>query len=942
MQHVLAIDQGTSGTKAIVVDESGRVVSIAEVAVRPEYLPGGGVEQDPEALFDSVVNAGRQALAQAGVPVAAVAVANQGETVLAWDRDTGRPLTPAVVWQDRRAESICASLTASADTVAQRTGLVLDPYFSAPKMAWIRANMTAAGVVTTTDTWLVHRLCGAFVTDASTASRSLLIALDSVAWDDELLGLFGLTGEALPEIVGSDQIVGSTDVFGPTIPVAGLIVDQQAALLAESCLKPGDAKCTFGTGAFLLAQLGGNPARSTSGLTTSVAWRLREDTSYCVDGQVYTAASAVRWAVDLGLVPAADQIDAVAADSSDGVLCVPALAGLAAPWWDSAAAASFTGMTLSQRPRTVGPRTAGGHRRTGRRAGRPRRHGSGSAVDPAAGGRRAHPLRRTHAGTGRPGPHPRRRLPVAARHGPRRRRVRAVGPRAGHRRGRSGRNVDARTHLRTRVACRPCRRVSGAMDARGGIGSGREGDNDPMSGTSDVCDVIVVGGGIVGCAIARALAGTNLSVTLLEARDDVGDGTSKANTALLHTGYDASPGTLESRLVARGYELLGDYAEQTGIPVERTGALLVAWTDEERDALPGLKDKAERNFYHQCEIVTADEVYRRVPDLGPGALAGLTVPGEAIICTWTTNLALATDAVARGARLLCGARVTGAVTGDGHTTLQTTRGDVQGRWVINAAGLGADYLDAEFGHHRFTVTPRRGELLVFDKLTRPMVPCIVLAVPSSRGKGVLVSPTIYGNVMVGPTSENLEDRTATGTSEEGFEFLLSKGRALMPSLFDEEITATYAGLRAAIDRDDYLIDVDAQARYLLVGGIRSTGLTSGMAIAEYLMGLLDDAGLDVTERPDLPAPPRMPNLGEVGVRPYQDAERIAADPEYGRIVCFCERVTAGEIRDAFQSPVPPADLDGLRRRTRVMNGRCQGFYCGAHTRALLDARGGAR
>ena len=463
-----------------------------------------------------------------------------------------------------------------------------------------------------------------------------------------------------------------------------------------------------------------------------------------------------------------------------------------------------------------------------------------------------------------------------------------------------------------------------------------------MSDTFDDVDVIVVGGGIVGSAIARALAGTHLSVTLVEARNDVGDGTSKANTALLHTGYDASPGTLESRLVARGYELLGEYAEQTGIPVERTGALLVAWSDEELDALPGLKQKAERNFYHHCEIVDADEVYRRVPDLGPGVLGGLTVPGESIICTWTTNLALATDAVARGARLVRGARVTGAVVGDGRTTLQTTRGDISGRWVINAAGLGADYLDAEFGHHRFTVTPRRGELLVFDKLTRPMVPCIVLAVPSSRGKGVLVSPTIYGNVMVGPTSENLEDRTATGTSEEGFEFLVSKGRALMPSLFDEEVTATYAGLRAAIDRDDYLIDVDAQARYMLVGGIRSTGLTSGMAIAEYVTGLLAEAGLDVTERSDLPPLPKMPNIGEAYIRPFQDADRIAADPEYGRIVCFCERVTAGEIRDTFESPIPPVDLDGLRRRTRVMNGRCQGFYCGAHTGVLLDAGGGTR
>ena len=454
---------------------------------------------------------------------------------------------------------------------------------------------------------------------------------------------------------------------------------------------------------------------------------------------------------------------------------------------------------------------------------------------------------------------------------------------------------------------------------------------------ADIRDVIVVGAGIVGSAIARDLAGTGLTVTLVEGRDDVGDGTSKANTALLHTGFDAPPGTLESQLVARGYQLLGDYATQTGIPVERTGALLVAWTDEEVQALPGLRDKAERNGYHACEIVDAAEVYRRVPELGDGALAGLTVPGEAIICTWTTNLALATEAVQRGADLRRGAAVTDVLPHSGYTTLVTADGDIHGRWIINAAGLGADHLDNRLGYDRFTVTPRRGELLVFDKLTRPMVPCIVLAVPSSRGKGVLVSPTIYGNVMVGPTSENLEDRSATGTSEEGFEFLVSKGRALMPTLFDEEVTASYAGLRAAIDHDDYLIDVDATQQYVLVGGIRSTGLTAGMAIAEHVMGLLADAGLDLTPRAELPPAPQMPNLGEAFLRPYQDTDRIAADPEYGRIVCFCERVSAGEIRDTFTSPIPPADLDGLRRRTRVLNGRCQGFYCGANTKALLQS-----
>jgi glycerol kinase len=351
MTHVLAIDQGTSGTKAIVVDDAGQVVSIAEVALRPEYLPGGGVEQDPEALWNSVVDAGRRALDEAGVPVAAVALANQGETVLAWDRRTGRPLTPAIVWQDRRAESICTDLAGSAAAVAAKTGLVLDPYFSAPKMAWIREHLTRDGVVTTTDTWLLHRLCGAFVTDVSTASRSLLLDLDTTSWDPELAELFGLGAEDLPALVDCDYVAGETDVFGPpSIPVAGLIVDQQAALLAESCLEAGSAKCTFGTGAFLLAQLGEHPGRSKAGLTTSVAWRLQERTSYCVDGQVYTAASAVRWAIELGLVTAANQLDAVSAsagDSSGGVLCVPALAGLAAPWWDAAATASFTGMTLS-------------------------------------------------------------------------------------------------------------------------------------------------------------------------------------------------------------------------------------------------------------------------------------------------------------------------------------------------------------------------------------------------------------------------------------------------------------------------------------------------------------------------------------------------------------------------------------------------------------------
>ena len=454
-------------------------------------------------------------------------------------------------------------------------------------------------------------------------------------------------------------------------------------------------------------------------------------------------------------------------------------------------------------------------------------------------------------------------------------------------------------------------------------------------------DVVVIGAGIVGSAIARELAGCELSVALLEARDDVGDGTSKANTAILHTGFDAKPGTLESRMVSRGYAMLSEYARHTGIPVERTGAVLVAWDDEQLDALPGLADKAVANGYEKCEIIDAAAVYDMLPHLGDGVRGGLTVPDESIICTWTVNLALATDAVNRGARLLTGHRVEAVDVGD-VTALHTSAGEVTARWVVNAAGLGADVIDAMLGHNRFTVTPRRGELIVYDKLARPLVDRIVLPVPTSRGKGVLVSPTIYGNVMLGPTSEDLEDRTATGTSESGFDFLLEKGRALMPRLLEEEVTATYAGLRAAIDHGDYLVEADPAQRYLLVGGIRSTGLTAGMAIGEYVVERLREAGMALTVRSNLPAPPRMPNLGEAFARPYEDEAMIAADPEYGTIVCFCERVTAGELRDACTSIIPPAGLDGLRRRTRVMNGRCQGFFCGGEVQGYVDLLRGAR
>ena len=343
---VLAIDQGTSGTKAVVVD-AGEVVAVEEVPIRPQYRDGAVVEQDPRELLESVLSAGRRALERAARPVQAVALANQGESVLAWDRATGEPLTPILVWQDGRAAEVTAGLTEYADEVAARTGLALDPYFSAPKMTWLRRHLTDQGVVTTTDSWLLHHLTGAFVTDASTASRSLLTSLGGDAWDPWLVDLFGLGAESLPQVVGCDEVVGTTTAFGAPLPVAGTIVDQQAALLAQGCLAPGDSKCTLGTGAFLLAQVGPDPVRSTHGLTTSVAWRLRGRTDYCLDGQVYTLASAVRWLAELGVIGSAADLDTGAAADCGGAVFVPALAGLAAPWWRSDVQGGLHGLTLA-------------------------------------------------------------------------------------------------------------------------------------------------------------------------------------------------------------------------------------------------------------------------------------------------------------------------------------------------------------------------------------------------------------------------------------------------------------------------------------------------------------------------------------------------------------------------------------------------------------------
>jgi glycerol-3-phosphate dehydrogenase len=453
----------------------------------------------------------------------------------------------------------------------------------------------------------------------------------------------------------------------------------------------------------------------------------------------------------------------------------------------------------------------------------------------------------------------------------------------------------------------------------------------------NIYDIAIIGAGAVGSAIARELSQYDLKVVLLEANSDIGMGTSKASTAIWHTGFDATPGSLEAKLLHRSYQLMESYMPEAGIPFERIGGLLIAWNQDQLDILPKLVDKAHQNGELNVRLIGTDEVYQMEPHLGQGALGGMVVPGEGILCTFTVPLACATQAVVNGVTLKLNFRVQRIKAEDSIHIISSETESIMARWAINAAGLYSDEINNYFGYKNFKVTPRRGELIVYDKLARPLVNHVLLPVPTAITKGVLISPTIYGNILLGPTAEDLPDKTATNTSENGLQSLLEKGKKILPKLLNEEVTATYAGLRAATEHSDYQIALHADQHYICVGGIRSTGISGSLGIAEYVAELLKQGGVELKHKSEFKTI-KMPNIGEAFPRPYQNAEQIAENCVYGKIVCHCERVTLGELKDAISSDIPATSLDALRRRTRAMQGRCQGFNCQASMNVILSER----
>lgn len=438
-------------------------------------------------------------------------------------------------------------------------------------------------------------------------------------------------------------------------------------------------------------------------------------------------------------------------------------------------------------------------------------------------------------------------------------------------------------------------------------------------------DIAIIGAGVVGCAAFREFSMAGLRVALLERGADILSGASKANSALLHTGFDAVPGSLESALMREGYARYRAIHAKLGLPLLQTTAIVVAWTEADLAALPGIVARAHANGVDDVRQITADEVRAREPHLAPDLLGGVLVPGEAVIDAWSAPLAYAHQALAHGGTLLRGTAVTGGTRDGTGWLLQTSAGPLRAGVVVNCAGNQGDIVEAIARPSPFEIRPRKGQFVVLDKTAHALAHAIILPVPNERTKGVVISRTAFGNLLVGPTAEEQTDRDTATVEEEALATLVRQGARMIPALAAEPVTATYAGLRPATQFKDYQIEALAEQRWVTVGGIRSTGLTGSLGIAAYLLGLYEQ------HFGPLPPPPEpiwtpVPNLAEALPRPWQQ-------PGRDEIVCHCEMVTRAEIVAALEGPLPAGDLGGLKRRTRCMMGRCQGFYC---TRRVLE------
>ena len=446
-------------------------------------------------------------------------------------------------------------------------------------------------------------------------------------------------------------------------------------------------------------------------------------------------------------------------------------------------------------------------------------------------------------------------------------------------------------------------------------------------------DVAVIGAGVVGSLTARALTRYRLSVAVLERAEDVAMGTSKANSAIVHAGFDAPEGSNKALFNVQGNAMMEETAHELGVPFQRNGSMVLAFGPEDEEKIQELYERGQKNGVPGLCILTGDQARETEPALSPDVTAALLAPTGGIVCPYELTIAACGNAMDNGAALLTGFEVIGAErTAEGWRLSARDGRTLDARFVVNAAGLYADQVAALMGDESLHIHPRRGEYLLLDRKEGRTVSHTLFQTPSVMGKGVLVTPTVDGNLLLGPTSVDLTDKEDLSSTAEGLAQVAKLASRSVPSVALRSVITSFAGLRACEDGHDFVLRAENHALHL--AGIESPGLSAAPALAEEAVRLLGEMGCPLTPNPDFqPVRPHSPVF-----RRMDNAARAALiqqDPRYGRVVCRCETVTEGEIVAAIHQNPPARDVDGIKRRTRSGMGRCQGGFCGPQVVEIL-------
>ena len=448
-------------------------------------------------------------------------------------------------------------------------------------------------------------------------------------------------------------------------------------------------------------------------------------------------------------------------------------------------------------------------------------------------------------------------------------------------------------------------------------------------------DVAVIGAGGVGSLTARALSKYNIRVALLEKCGDMAMGATKANSAIVHAGFDALPGTLKAKLNVRGAELMHKVCGELSVPLRNNGSLVVAFSEEEKGSLDVLLERGIKNGVKELSIIGRDELKRLEPNIGDTAVGALNAPTACIVCPYELTIAAVENAVTNGVEFIRNCEVNGISFADGAFSLDTTVGEIEARYVINAAGVYSGDVAKMIGDDSVTIIPRHGDYYLLDKMSGSLVDHTIFQCPSKMGKGVLVSPTVDGNLIVGPSASDIDVKDDTATTPEGLDFIAASACKSVPSVSIRNAITSFSGNRAHPETDDFIIGPSkVNGSFINAAGIESPGLSAAPAIAEYIEGIL----LDITGGMEKKAEYDGVRPAPVRFRHMTAGERRAAiekNSAYGRIVCRCETITEGEIIDAIRAPAGARDVDGVKRRTRAGMGRCQGGFCGSKVVEIL-------